>query len=176
MSTATPLARIPVGIMVERLKAQSAWIDHVWRPVAVLVGHPDAAPWTKLAGDGESATFYAGATDIELYRSETTYYRDNLHTEAPALWVVLRPTGVEPPYEILLVTANPAEGEASTEAGTDLVDTVPMPDRPLLDGSPRPLYTAAPKSHYGRGQDASAPVVDPCGHRGQALDWTASAK
>jgi len=128
LSTATPLARIPVGVVVERLKAQSAWIDHVWRPVAVLVGHPDAAPWTKLAGDGESTTFYAGATDVELHRSETTYYRDNLRTEAPALWVVLRPTGVEPPYEILLVTANPAEGEASTEAGTDLVDTVPMPD------------------------------------------------
>jgi hypothetical protein len=40
----------------------------------------------------------------------------------------LRPTGAEPPYELLLVTANPSEGEALTEPGTDLVDTVPMPD------------------------------------------------
>jgi hypothetical protein len=120
--------RIPVGVVVERLKAQSAWIDHVWRPVSVLVGEPDAAPWTQLAGDAESATFYAGACEIELYRSETTYYRDNLLTEAPALWVALRPTGAEPPYELLLVTANPSEGEALTEPGTDLVDTVPMPD------------------------------------------------
>jgi hypothetical protein len=128
LSTATPLVRIPIGVVVERLKAQSPWIDHVWRPLDVLVGQPDAAPWTKLAGDDESATFYVGACDIELHRSETTYYRDNLQTEAPALWVALRPTGVEPPYEILLVTANPAEGEALTEPGTDLVETVPMPD------------------------------------------------
>jgi len=42
--------------------------------------------------------------------------------------VVLRPTGAEPPYEVLSVTADPAEGEAFTEAGNDLVETVPMPD------------------------------------------------
>ena len=47
---------------------------------------------------------------------------------APLLWVVLRPTGAEPPYDVLAVTADPAEGEASTEAGNDLVETVPMPD------------------------------------------------
>jgi Protein of unknown function (DUF3305) len=122
------LVRIPVGVVVERRKAASQWIDHVWRPVAVLVGEPAAAPWTQLAGDAESATFYAGSREIELYRSETTYYRDNLQTDAPALWVALRPTGGEPPYQILLVTANPAEGEALTEPGTDLVETVPMPD------------------------------------------------
>ena len=45
----------------------------------------------------------------------------------PALWVVLRPTGAQPPYEVLAVTADPAEGEAFTEAGNDLVETVPMP-------------------------------------------------
>jgi hypothetical protein len=31
------------------------------------------------------------------------------------------------PYELLMVTADPAEGEAMTEAGNNLVDTVPMP-------------------------------------------------
>ena len=41
--------------------------------------------------------------------------------------MVLRPTGAEPPYEVLAVTADPAEGEAYTEAGNDLVETVPMP-------------------------------------------------
>jgi hypothetical protein len=120
--------RIPVGVVVERLKATSPWIDHVWRPVAILAGQPDAEAWTQLAGDAESATFYAGPAEIELYRSETTYYRDNLQTEAPALWIALRPTGAEPPYDVLLVTANPAEGEALTEPGTDLVEAVPMPD------------------------------------------------
>ena len=45
--------------------------------------------------------------------------------------MVLRPTGSEPPYDVLAVTADPAEGEAFTEAGNDLVDTVPMPG-PIL--------------------------------------------
>ena len=42
--------------------------------------------------------------------------------------MALRPTGVEPPYEVFSVTADPAEGEAWTEAGNDLVDVVPMPE------------------------------------------------
>ena len=61
------------------------------------------------------------------YRTETANYIDNLGSGAPQLWVVLRPTDGEPPYEVLAVTADPAEGEAFTEAGNDLVETVPMP-------------------------------------------------
>jgi hypothetical protein len=60
MSPVAPLLRIPVGVVVERRKATSQWVDVVWRPVAVLGGLPGAAPWTPLAGDGETATFYAG--------------------------------------------------------------------------------------------------------------------
>jgi Protein of unknown function (DUF3305) len=128
LSQAAPLMRIPVGVIVERRKAKSPWIDHVWRPVSVLTGQPETAPWTALGDAGETVTFYAGAADIELYRSETTYYRDNLAGGAPVLWVVLRPTGIDPPYDLIAVTANPAEGEAMTEPGTDLVETVPMPE------------------------------------------------
>ena len=54
-------------------------------------------------------------------------YRDNLASAAPSLWVALRPTGVEPPYAIVAVTADPAEGESFTQAGDDLVEAVPMP-------------------------------------------------
>jgi hypothetical protein len=128
LSAATPLARVPVGVVVERRKAVSTWIDHVWRPVAVLAGQPDPAPWTPLSVEPDSTTFYAGTGEIELYRSETAHYRDNLASGAPALWVVLRPTGVEPPFEIVTVTADPAEGEGFTQTGTDLVEPVPMPE------------------------------------------------
>src|SRR5262249_17010651 len=41
-----PLARIAVGVMVERRAATSPWAEHVWRPVGVLAGAPAAAPWT----------------------------------------------------------------------------------------------------------------------------------
>ena len=96
--------------------------------MTVLVGLPDAAPWTMLSQDAEGATFYAGAAEIALFRTETTYYRDNLASGAPVLWVALRPTGVDPPYEVFAVTADPAEGEALTGSDGDVVDVVPMPD------------------------------------------------
>jgi hypothetical protein len=127
VSIASPQGKMAVGVVVERRKARSPWIDFTWKPVAVLAGLPEAAPWTMLSEDGEGATFYAGAAEVELHRTETTNYRDNLGSGAPMLWVALRPTGVEPPYEIFAVTADPSEGEAWTEAGSDLVDVVPMP-------------------------------------------------
>jgi hypothetical protein len=122
------LARISVGVVVERRAATSPWIDHVWRPIGVLTGAPETAAWTPLPGAGGADTFYAGAAEIELYRSETTNYRDNLASGQPSLWVVLRPTGAEPPFSVVIVTADPAEGEAFTETATDLVEAVPMPD------------------------------------------------
>ena len=128
MTLVPALARLPVAILVARRKAQSPWIDFTWTPVSALAGVPEAAPWTMLSQDDNGATFYAGAADVELYRTETANYRDNLGSGAPALWVALRSTGVEPPYEIFGVTADPAEGEAWTEAGNDLVDVVPMPE------------------------------------------------
>ena len=123
----TPHVSIPVGIVVERRKAKSQWIDFVWRPLAVLDGVPDTAPWTLLSEDAQSATFYAGAAAIELFHQETSNYRDNLATDAPLLWVALRPTDVDPPYELIAVTADPSEGEGLTQPGTDLVEALPMP-------------------------------------------------
>ena len=126
--SSTALVRIPVGVVVERRKAASPWLDFLWRPVSVLSGEPAAAPWTPLGSEGDVHTFYAGPAVVELFRTETANYLGNLGSGTPSLWVVLRPTGAEPPYEVFAVTADPAEGEAFTEAGNDLVDTVPMPN------------------------------------------------
>jgi hypothetical protein len=128
LSHAKPLVSIPVGVVVERRKAKSQWVDYTWCPVAVLAGVPDTKPWTPLSEEKECTTFYVGSAEVALYPSETTQYRDNLVSGSPSLWVVLRPTGAEPPYEIQTVTADPAEGEGMTATGTDLVDAVPMPD------------------------------------------------
>ena len=127
MSVAPPLVTIAVGVVVERAKAQSRWIDFTWKPASVLPGTPAAAPWTMLSEHGERASFYAGAAEIGLYRTETANYRDNLASGAPALWVALRPTGVEPPFEIFGVTADPAEGEGWAQTEGDIVDMVAMP-------------------------------------------------
>src|SRR5258708_9086526 len=127
MSVVPALARIPVGVVVERRRATSPWIDFIWQPVMALPGRPDAAPWTVLSIDAGIATFYAGSTEIALYRTESGHYRDNLACGVPLLWIALRPTGLEPPYELLAVTADPAEGESFTQTGKDLVATGSMP-------------------------------------------------
>src|SRR5258708_16711246 len=118
---------MPVGVVLERRKAASRWTDYNWRPVAVLPGQPQAEPGTVLAIDGEAATFYAGAVDLMLHRTETGQYRDNLASGAPSLWVALRTTGGEPPLRVVAVTADPAEGESFTQAGGGLLGAVPIP-------------------------------------------------
>jgi len=128
MSPVGPLAKTEVGVVMERRKAKSQWIDFVWRPVSVLPGVPDTPPWTQLESRDEITLFYAGSAEIGLYRSDTPQYRDNLATGTPGLWIVARPTGGEPPFAIVTVTANPSEGEAFTESGNDLVEQVAMPE------------------------------------------------
>jgi hypothetical protein len=128
MSPVVPLLRIPVGVVVERRKASSRWADVIWRPVTVLAGLPDAAPWTILATEGETVTFYAGAAEIELYRSDTDNYRRNLESGVPSVWVALQATSDDPPYEIAVVTADPAEGEGWTESTQAIVEAVAMPE------------------------------------------------
>ena len=157
MSVAPALGKIAVGVVVERRKAQSPWIDFTWKPVAVLAGLPEAAPWTSLSEDGDGATFYAGAAEVELHRTETGQYRDNLASGVPKLWVALRPTGVEPPYDIFAVTADPSEGEAWTESGNDLVDVVPMPEavRAVVDAFVAEHHVERP--FYKRKRDRADP-------------------
>ena len=129
---ATPLARIPVGVVVARRKAVSQWIDFTFTPEAVLHGVPEAAPWTVLGTQGETTMFFAGRAEIALYRSETGYYRDNLTSGTPSLWVIMSGTGGDPPYSLVAVTADPSEGEGYTESAANLVEQVPMP-QPVQD-------------------------------------------
>ncbi|MBX9925645.1 MAG: DUF3305 domain-containing protein [Hyphomicrobiaceae bacterium] len=124
--------KLTIGLVVERRRIDSEWaqtqaVRFAWRPHAVFPVAPDVAPWTPLGSVAGSTRYYAGAHDITLYSTETTNYRDNLLTDEPKLWVVLRPDGDEPPITIAAITADPAEGEAYTEAGTNTVETIPMP-------------------------------------------------
>src|SRR5258708_21727666 len=74
-----------------------------------------------------TTVFYAGEAAIELHRTETSSYRDNLASGAPALWIVLRPTASEPPYELVAVTADPADGEGLTDPANNLAGQVAIP-------------------------------------------------
>jgi Protein of unknown function (DUF3305) len=159
---ATALVRIPVGVLVERRKAKSPWIEFEWRPVAVLAGVPAAAPWTVINAAGETTTYFAGTATIDLHRTETGNYRDNLMSGTPSVWVVLRPSDTGFAYTVMCATADPAEGEAFTEAGNDLVEPVPMPQelRDTVEGFilehhvERPFFKRQ-RGGLGRGQAES---------------------
>ena len=125
---ALPLLRIPVGVVVERRRADSPWIDFVWRGSGVLPDEPETTPWTVIREQEETTLFYAGGATVDLYRSETERYRDNLASGAPSVWIVLAPSEGAWPYAVSAVTADPAEGEAFTGAGANLVEAVPMPE------------------------------------------------
>jgi hypothetical protein len=125
---ALPLLRIPVGVVVERRKADSPWIDFVWRGTGVLPDEPEMTPWTVIRQEEGTTLFYAGSATVDLYCSEAARYRDNLATGDPNVWIVLAPSEGAWPYAVSAVTADPAEGEAFTEAGANLVEAVPMPE------------------------------------------------
>jgi hypothetical protein len=82
-----PLAKMTVGVVVERRKADSPWVDFLWRPVGILPDAPDMAAWSVLREEEDTVLFYAGSRTVDLHRSETARYRDNLATGTPSLWV-----------------------------------------------------------------------------------------
>lgn len=133
---ALPFLSIPVGIVVERRRADSPWVDFVWRGVAVLPDEPETKPWTVLREQDGTTLFYAGSAAVDLYPSETARYRDNLASGSPSVWIVLSPAEGAWPYAVTAATADPAEGEAFTEAGDNLVEAVPMPQvlREAIEG------------------------------------------
>ncbi len=120
-------ATVQVGVVVERRILENPWVDHAWKPVAVLAGAPVTAPWTVLQQTREVTRFYAGAFELEFFSSQTGLYRDNLTSGRPILWVSLRPTDAPPGMSLQLVTADPSEGEQATEPGTDIIEAVAMP-------------------------------------------------
>lgn len=170
-----------VGLVVEYRRLGSHWGGHAWRPVQVFPAAPDVAPWTSLGSTSpDRRRFYAGAFDIHLYSTDTANYRDNLASGTPKLWVVLRPGGAEPPIEVALITADPAEGEASTEAGGTVVDVIDMPsevagvvaafvsahhvERPIIK---RKRDRQGQDARW-RGAESQAGTVDRPGHLGNA--------
>lgn len=120
--------RLTIGLVLECRDLTGPWGGCAWAPVAILPASPDVAAWTPLGGGPGRMRYFAGAGDIHLYSTDTANYRDNLESGAPKLWVVLRPDGPKPPCPVMLVTADPAEGEGATEAGSNVVETFPMPD------------------------------------------------
>jgi hypothetical protein len=128
VSADQPFLRIPVGVVVERRKADSPWVDFVWRGIGVLPDAPQMTSWTVIREQEGTTLFYAGSATVDLYHSEAARYRDNLATGVPNVWIVLTPSEGSWPYAVSTVTVDPAEGEAFTQSAVNLVEAVLMPE------------------------------------------------
>lgn len=119
---------IEFGLIVDCIKLSGPWSDHAWMPHQVLEGAPDTPPWTPLSQAGDRTRYFAGAFTLTLYSSDTAFYRDNLSSSRPSIWVVMQPEGSKPPLTIIAVTADPTEGEGYSQTGTNVVEVVDMPN------------------------------------------------
>lgn len=117
---------IPVGVIVEKRQSSSPWITHTWGAIGALPGFPQAAPLTLLSTEGTVQRYFLGVATLIFFSAETANYRDNLATEAPMLWVVMRPDEHDETVSLVTVTADPSEGEGYAESEANLVDAVPM--------------------------------------------------
>lgn len=116
-----------IGVVLRRRVIDNPWIDHIWSPVTILEQVPATAPWTVLSQEADATMYYAGCASIDLFSTDTANYRDNLADGAPWIWVALRRQDGGSELELTKVTADPTEGEAMFESGTDVIGTVPMP-------------------------------------------------
>ncbi len=124
-----PTMTMDVGVVLEKRKAHSKWLDHVWEAHAVLPELPAAEPGSRIGGDSDSALYFAGPAELEAHTVSTGVYRQNLASGAPSIWVVLRPRQGDDLPEVIKVTCDPTEGEGYSETGWDTVNMVPMPEQ-----------------------------------------------
>lgn len=116
-----------VGVVVRRRTVDNPWIDHMWSPVQLLDEVPATPAWSVLSSEGGTTLYYAGPAIIDLFSTDTASYRDNLIDGEPRVWIALRQQGGGVELELTKVTADPTEGEALFESGSEVIGTVPMP-------------------------------------------------
>lgn len=119
---------IPVGVLVRKTPGVTRWARWNWTAVAVL---PGAAPahWIELRREGDAVEYHAATLPLTLWATDTEAYLANLSDSCPSLYVVMRAEeSDEEPFDMVLVTASPYEGQDYADNGEDIVEKVPMPE------------------------------------------------
>jgi hypothetical protein len=129
---AQPLARherMPVGVIVERRRANNPWEDHIWRAVAIVPGAASTAPWAVMREEAGTTQFFAGNFELELHPRETLMYRENLLGRSPSAYIVMERDPAAEPHGITIraVTVSPGDAEAYMDEACS-VEPVPLPD------------------------------------------------
>lgn len=121
---------IPLGIVIAKERIDHPWQDHIWRTVGLLPGAPEVSSWRELKSNKDWIQYHAATLPLQLYRSETQAYIDNLRNKEPVVYVIIREEEVDSdtPVDVHLVTASPYEAQDYMDSGDDIVDAIEMND------------------------------------------------
>ncbi len=156
--------RREIGVAVERRTLKSQWAEYRWHPAAIFSELPAAAPWTELARTPDAARFYIGPATLELVPMECENYKYNLEGREALAWVILRAiegAAGDRAVELIGATLSAGEAEALTDAGSDIVESVPLPPEleDWLAEFVAKHYVERPRHKRKRGTDVADGVV-----------------
>lgn len=117
---------VQIGVVLRRAPGVTRWQKWSWKASAVLPG-AGPADWRELRREGEAVEYHAATLPLELHGADAEAYAHGLGAQVPCVYIVMRETGGEHPYEVVLVTASPYEAQDYTDSGEELVEKVAMP-------------------------------------------------
>jgi len=124
---------IELGVIVEQRKIDNPWTEYAWLPVAVLTSPPKVDDWRELSSSNGITRFHAATLPLELFRSDTEAYAENLNSGTPSIYVVLSEDDGDGnyPYYVSQITASPHEAQDILDSDETIVERVMMPDEVL---------------------------------------------
>lgn len=131
----SPSEVIELGVVIERRKIDNPWQEYSWLPVAVFTGAEPITQWREMSRDDNVVQFHAATMEVEIFRSDTEAYQDNLGSLPPSVYVVLSEDDEEEneyPYFVQAVTLSPYEAQDVLDSGEEIVERVVMPE-PVLE-------------------------------------------
>jgi hypothetical protein len=121
---------LPVGAVVRRTPGVTRWARHIWTPVAVIPGAPEAF-WKEMVREGEVVDYHAGTVTMQLYRADAEAYLVSLNMITPSVWVILDrdQSGQSPSgWFVSDITASAYEAQDALDSGESIVEPVPIPE------------------------------------------------
>ena len=131
----SPSELIELGVIVERRKIENPWADYSWLPVAVFTGAAPVSEWREISRDENVVQYHAATLPVEIFRSDTEAYQENLTATPPSVYVVLSEDDDgdnEHPYYVEAITLSPYEAQDVMDSGEEIIERVVMPEPVLV--------------------------------------------
>ncbi|KPP99381.1 DUF3305 domain-containing protein [Marinobacter sp. HL-58] len=121
---------LQVGAVVRQSPGVTRWAKHIWKPVAVIPGAPEAF-WKELVREGDVVDYHAGTVTMGLFRADVEAYLVSLNMTVPSVWIVMdRDESRQSPsgWFVSAITASAYEAQDALDSGESIVEPVPIPE------------------------------------------------